>query len=144
MIFDEMNNIWLSQAGICFEIRAVTHDKPLVDGVDIWFLPVLKEFSSSNGYYNGDHNIYVRDNPILGSASRPAQSSAARTAAHELGHVLGLHHRQDSSDNLMRSKTFGRQLNKLEIQSARAAAARKALRDLSPLRCGIPELHVKD
>jgi hypothetical protein len=144
VIFAEMNRIWWLQAGICFEIQAATHDKPLVNGADIWFLPVLKEYPSSNGYYNGDHDIYVRDNPVLGSASRPAQSSAARTAAHELGHVLGLHHRQDSSDNLMRSKTYGWQLNEHEIRHARTAAARKALRDLSPLHCGTPAINIKD
>jgi hypothetical protein len=69
MIFDEMNSIWWAQAGICFEIQAVTYDEPLVNGVDIWFVPVLKEYSSSNGYYIGDHEIYVRDTPILGFAS---------------------------------------------------------------------------
>ena len=36
----------------------------------------------------GIHEIYVRDPPIIGFASRPAQSSAARTAAHELGMCL--------------------------------------------------------
>lgn len=144
MIFDEMNSIWWAQAGICFEIEAVTYDEPLVNGADIWFVPVLKEYSSSNGYYIGENEIYVRDPPILGFASRPAQSSAARTAAHETSHVFGLHHRQDSDDNLMRAKTFGWQLNEDEIRSARAVAARKALRDLSLLRCGTPGIHVKD
>ncbi|MGO9379611.1 MAG: hypothetical protein ACLPN1_02465 [Dissulfurispiraceae bacterium] len=144
IIFDEINNIWWSQAGICFEIQTVTHDKPLINGLDIWFLPILKECPGSNGYYIGDHEIYVRDNPILGFASHPAQSSAARTTAHELGHVLGLHHRQNSDDNLMRSKTYGWQLNEDEIRNARTEAARKAFRDLSPLRCGTPEISVKD
>ncbi len=144
MIFDEINDIWWSQAGICFEIQAVNHDKPQVTGADIWFLPVLKEYSASNGYYNGDHEIYVRDNPILGFASRPAKSSAARTAAHELGHVLGLHHRQDSDDNLMRSKTFGWQLSEREILHARAAAPRKSLHNLSAPQCGTPEIRVAD
>jgi hypothetical protein len=144
MILDEMNRIWWAQAGICFEIQEVTHDKLMANGIDIWFLPVLKEYSSSNGYYNGDHEIYVRDNPILGAAPHVAQSSAARTAAHELGHVLGLSHRQDSNDNLMRSKTYGWQLNELEIRHARVVASQKALQDLSPLRCGTPEIHVKD
>ena len=40
MIFDEMNSIWWAQAGICFEIKAVPYDEPLVNGVGIWFVPV--------------------------------------------------------------------------------------------------------
>jgi len=138
-ILAEINHIWWSQAGICFEIEAVNRDEPLKKGVDIWFVPVMKEYPASNGYYNGDHEIYVRDAPILGSASHPAHSSASRTAAHELGHVLGLHHRQDSDDNLMRSKTFGWLLNVYEIRNARKAAAQKALPDKSPRHCGTPQ-----
>ncbi len=63
---------------------------------------------------------------------------------HELCHVLGLHHRQNSNEHLMRSKTLRWQLNEGEIESARAFAARKALCDLSPLRGGTFSIHVKD
>jgi predicted Zn-dependent protease len=67
--------------------------------------------------------MHVRDNPGLGPAKHPADSSAARTAAHELGHALNLSHRQDSADNLMRSKTYGWQLHEDEIALTRSAAA---------------------
>ena len=139
-ILREINDIWLSQAGICFEMQIVLDDKPIEEGMDIWFLPVLPGGPGLNGYFRGDHNIQVRDTPILGPSARPAHSPAARTAAHECGHGLSLMHRQDSDDNLMRSKTYGWQLNGLEVQEARSAATEKALGDTAPRSCGEPAI----
>jgi hypothetical protein len=138
VILEEINDIWLSQAGICFEMEVVMGNEPLEQGMDIWFLPVLTGMPDLNGYFRGDHHIQVRDTPILGPADRPARHPAARTAAHECGHGLDLIHRQDSDDNLMRSKTQGWQLNGKEIEEARRAAAEKALPDRSPRKCGAP------
>jgi hypothetical protein len=139
-ILEEINEIWLSQAGICFEMQAVLDDVPLQQGMDIWFLPVLPGGPGLNGYYRNDHNIQVRDTPILSPAAHPAHYPAARTAAHECGHGLSLFHRQDSNDNLMRSKTYGWHLNVLEIMEARKAAAEKALPDTTPRHCGEPQI----
>ncbi len=102
-IFAEINEIWQSQAGICFEIHTVFNDAPLTGGLDMWFSPDRGGF---NGYYDGEY-IQMTDAPVLAKASNSARSSAARTAAHELGHALNLPHFQESDDNLMRSKTFG-------------------------------------
>ena len=118
-ILEEMNIIWLSQAGICFEMETVMHDDVIEKGLDIWFESTLPDW---NGYFTGPNDIHVRDNPDLRPAENPAESSAARTAAHELGHALGLQHRQNSDDNLMRSKTYGWQLSEDEIIQARNAA----------------------
>jgi hypothetical protein len=133
---EEINHIWWSQAGICFEMQVVMNDDVKSSGFDIWFVPRIDNNDSINGVYGGGHSIYVRDTPILGAAPRPAQHAAARTAAHELGHALGLPHRQDSEDNLMRSKTFGWQLNKDEIATARKAAASEATKDNVDPMCG--------
>ncbi len=141
-ILREINDIWLSQAGICFEMEIVLDDNPIEQGMDIWFLPALSGGPDLNGYFRSDHNIQVRDTPMLGSAAHPAHSPAARTAAHECGHGLSLVHRQDSNDNLMRSKTYGWQLNGLEIQEARSAAVEKALRDTGPRNCGEPSIAI--
>jgi hypothetical protein len=138
VILEEVNDIWLSQAGICFEMQIVLHDEPFEQGMDIWFLPVLSGDPDLNGSFRSDHHIQVRDTPILGPAVRPARYPAARTAAHECGHGLSLMHRQDSNDNLMRSKTYGWQLNGKEIQEARRAAMEKALPDTRPRRCEKP------
>lgn len=120
-VIAEINEIWRVQAGICFDTEVVQHDLPAASGFDLWFVPNLPEW---NGYYFDDHEMVVRDAPDLSSCEQPARSSAARTAAHELGHALGLPHRQDSDDNLMRSKTRGWQLNEAEILSARLVARR--------------------
>jgi hypothetical protein len=137
-ILEEINQIWWSQAGICFEMHTVDHDMPLEQGLDLWFLPAIGGNEVWNGLYRSDHDMQVRDTPLLAAARNPARHPAARTAAHELGHALDLDHRQDSDDNLMRSKTFGWRLSKDEILTARRTAALKAQSDTGPLGCGVP------
>lgn len=137
-ILDDINRIWLSQAGICFEMQVVLDDEPLERGLDIWFIPILPEDPALNGYFRSDHDIRVRDTPVLNPAEHPARHPAARTAAHECGHGLSLSHRQDSDDNLMRSKTYGWQLNGEEIRVARRAAAKMALPDATARVCAGP------
>jgi hypothetical protein len=51
-IFAEINKIWQTQAGICFEIHTVDHDITLNDGLDMWFSP---DIGGYNGYYDGEH-----------------------------------------------------------------------------------------
>jgi hypothetical protein len=139
-ILDEINHIWLSQAGIFFIMQVVLDDEPLEQGMDIWFLPELQGGPGLNGYFRSDHDIRVLDKPILMPAEHPARHPAARTAAHECGHGLSLPHRQDSDDNLMRSKTYGWQLNDQEIRDARRTAAKIALTDTTLRGCSEPLL----
>jgi hypothetical protein len=137
-ILDEINRIWLSQAGICFEMQVVLDNEPLEQGMDIWFMPILPGDPGMNGYFRSSHDIRVCDTPVLGPAEHPARHPAARTAAHECGHGLSLSHRQDSDDNLMRSKTYGWQLNDREIRDARRAAAKMSLPDAALRGCAEP------
>lgn len=131
----EMNTIWREQAAVCFEFEVVDHDDPMPDGFDMWFQP---EVGGPNGYYSGDHDIWVRDYPSLGSAPNPVEYGGARTAAHELGHGLTLDHDQSSDDYLMRSGTQGFAIPDYQITASRERAAQKALADTTPLKCGDP------
>ncbi len=135
-ILEEINYIWWLQAGICFEMRVVMNDYVQSSGFDIWFVPLIDNNADVNGVFANGHAIYVRDTPILKAALKPAHDPAARTAAHELGHALNLPHRQDSDENLMRSKTYGWQLNQEEVTIARKAAATHSIRNNTALTCG--------
>ena len=114
----EINRIWWDQARICFQVE-FTEDEQPGNGLDLWFFEKLPTW---NGYYLSRHEMYVRDAPNLSACKDPAKNAAGRTAAHEIGHALGLSHRQDSADNLMRSKTYGWRLNDEEIAIARETA----------------------
>jgi hypothetical protein len=137
-ILDEINFIWFSQAGICFEMHTVSHDEELENGLDLWFESTIPNW---NGYFTDIHDMHVRDDPDLRPAQHPAGSSAARTAAHELGHALSLGHKQNSDDNLMRSKTYGWQLHKDEITQARTAAGELTAGSSNGEPCSFPAIH---
>lgn len=145
---DEMNWIWWSQAGICFEIHTVTNDATMNTGYDMWFhAGTIPCAPGSNGVYCGnDHDIHTKDFPSLGTAMSPEWDSmfnASRTAAHELGHGLRLNHNNgmpNDRDRLMSSGKQGFMILDFEIQTARGRAAQKALPDTSPIFCAPPDV----
>ncbi|HRH94295.1 MAG TPA: hypothetical protein PLB55_00095 [Prosthecobacter sp.] len=139
-IFDEVNAIW-AQAGIRFEIEAVgvlqALDRPLKKwferdrnwvkaaiptnqfsptAIDVCF---VKEMGP-NGFFYGEP-VVVCENPEFTKVKGGSDNPVARVAAHELGHVLFLKHRQEHT-NLMASGRNGVSLNNQEIRDARERA----------------------
>lgn len=139
-VFEEVNVIW-AQAGIRFEVEAIDHLEAIDVAPKKWFekdrnwvklaIPT-DHFSSTaidvcfvremgpNGFFYGEP-VVVCEEPEFTKVKGGADNPVARVTAHELGHVLGLQHRQDHT-NLMASARNGFSLNNQEIKDARIKA----------------------
>lgn len=139
-ILGEVNGIW-AQAGIRFELEGVGILQALNIAPKKWLerdrnwvksaIPT-NQFSSTaidvcfvkemgpNGFFYGEP-VVVCEKPEFTKVKGGADNPVARVAAHELGHVLFLQHRQDHT-NLMASGRNGITLNKQEIKDARHRA----------------------
>jgi hypothetical protein len=156
-ILAELNDIWLLQGGICFEIEVTNDETNRTDGFDFRYTAgQIPGAATSNGVTRGAHDIWSIDHPNLGSAPNPVRYPTARTTAHELGHALNLDHENpppstdcatpcycvtlgmECNDFLMRSGRMGYFLSDPEVQIARTRAAQRALPDTTPTACGAP------
>ena len=73
-----------------------------------------------NGFYYGEP-VVVKDTANLREVPGGLDEPLPRVTSHEIGHALGLKHRQDTT-NLMQSGTTGFTLNEAEIAIARKKA----------------------
>lgn len=145
-ILGKVNRIW-SQADIQFEIESIgpTTAVPLAkelrlkpefdrvhamvpkerlskNAIDICYVKEVKP----NGFYYGEP-IVVKDTAKLREVPGGIDEPLPRVTSHEIGHALGLKHRQHST-NLMQSGTTGFSLNEEEIAIARKKAQQRAQR----------------
>ncbi len=89
------------------------------DGADVYYIHAFPV----NGVFLGDRTAFVQETARLRPVPGGIDEPLPRVTAHELGHALGLPHRQDRT-NLLASGTTGTILNQAEVDRTRARAAR--------------------
>jgi hypothetical protein len=148
-IVGKINGVW-HKAGVHFCLDSVLHeeaqdvaafeDKRLALGgaapLSIWRMlapaqtrgrPGLHVYYvhelPPNGVYLGQNVCFVKETAALRKVEGGIDEPLPRVTSHELGHGLGLPHRQDVT-NLMASGTTGTLLNAHEVEIARGRAAK--------------------
>ncbi|MBI5774535.1 MAG: matrixin family metalloprotease [Verrucomicrobia bacterium] len=141
-IIGKANKVW-SPAGVRFQLEsvrntvAVIQTPPERDGKSRWVtdaIPKAALFTNGlnvcyvkhvapNGFWSGKIAV-VKDTASLKEVPGGIDEPLPRVTAHELGHALGLPHRQNVT-NLMASGTTGFSLTEHEIQTARARAVER-------------------
>ena len=147
-ILGKVNKVW-RQAGVQFHVRAVhrepaenlaefdarrakvaagalghyrllapakTRDQP---GIHVYYVHELPP----NGVYLGQNVCFVKETASLRKVEGGIDEPIPRVTSHEIGHALGLRHRQDRT-NLMASGTTGTTLSDAEVRIARGVAAK--------------------
>jgi hypothetical protein len=100
------------------------------EGMNVYYIHKF----SVNGVYLGNGVAFVQDTAKLQPVEGGIDEPVPRVTAHELGHSLGLPHRQDIT-NLLASGKNGTSLNAAEIESARTHAREmKGSRDVAAVR----------
>jgi len=141
-ILSKINKVW-SQAGLQFYLESLLKEEPqnaahfphpeLEEGFS-WLVQLRPNASSASNlfhlYYvkqlrgNGVYlreGIFVKDTASLREVMGGIDEPIPRVSSHELGHALGLSHRQNVT-NLMASGTTGTWLNTEEVSRVREKA----------------------
>ncbi len=138
--FARVNKIW-EQAAIRFEIESIVRTTATEMAREMRFKSEVERVKSlipkqrlsqkaidicyvkrmtPNGFYY-DEPVVVKDTAKLNKLPDGNTEQVSRVTAHEMGHVLGLQHQEDTS-LLMHTGVTGLSLNQEEIAAARAKA----------------------
>lgn len=139
-VFGKANRIW-NKAGIALSLESiVTEDAVVPDGFDESRLQDFKETRPlkkiergmihvfyvhrlpTNGVFMGREAIFVKDTAALREVKGGVDEPLPRVSSHEIGHAMGLPHRQNTI-NLMASGTTGWSVNDAEIDAVRGWAS---------------------
>ncbi len=141
-VFGKANRIW-NMGGIAFHLESiVTEDAAHTDAFDESLLESFKSTRPAksavpgmihvfyvhklptNGVFMGRDSIFVKDTAALREVKGGVDEPIPRVTSHEIGHAMGLPHRQNTI-NLMASGTTGWSLNDEEIDAVRGWAAKQ-------------------
>jgi matrixin len=92
-------------------------DSAAFDGLHVYYVHKMPV----NGVWMGEDFAFVQETAKLREVEGGIDEPVPRVTSHELGHALGLPHRQDRT-NLMASGTTGTLLNEAEVKIARETA----------------------
>ena len=92
-------------------------DSAAFEGLHVYYVHQMPV----NGVWMGEDFAFVRETAKLREIKGGIDEPVPRVTSHELGHALGLPHRQDRT-NLMASGTTGTLLNEDEVKTARETA----------------------
>jgi hypothetical protein len=139
-IFGKANRVW-NKAGLALRVESiVTEDAVVPDGFDETRLQdykatrPLKAIESgmihvfyvhrlpTNGVFMARDAIFVKDTAALREVKGGVDEPIPRVSSHEIGHAMGLPHRQNTI-NLMASGTTGWSVNDGEIETVRSWAS---------------------
>jgi len=141
-VFGKINRIW-NRAGLALAIESIRQETAVVP--KDFDAGVLEEFRATrpadshppgmihvyyvhqlptNGVFMGRDAIFVKDTASLRPVKGGVDEPLPRVSSHEIGHAMGLAHRQDTI-NLMASGTTGWSVNDDEIGTVRAWAVKQ-------------------
>jgi hypothetical protein len=151
-ILGKLNGVW-SQAGLHFYLESLVREpanqqenyvppetenarsvllklRPAGSQAENMFHVYYVKEMMVNGIYFPEA-IFVKDTASLRKVEGGIDEPLPRVTSHELGHALGLSHRQNTT-NLMASGTTGTWLSQTEIDEARAVAGKLACFESAP------------